>query len=153
MRLTMSSARTTFLALTMVAALVAGCGKKAAEQTTETTPPPAAVTPLRVVNLELGTAVGATKEVTAPTTTFKPSDTIYLSVATEGAAPSANLGAKWTYGADNQLVNEMNEPIGPTGPAHTEFHISKPDGMPAGKYKVEVTLDGAPVGTKEFEVH
>ena len=154
MRLTKSSAQTMFLALTMVAAVAAGCAKKQSAETqapAETTPPPA-TSMLRVVSLDLGTGVDPTKRVTAATTTFKPSDTIYLSVATDGAAPAANLSAKWTYGADNQLVNEMNEPIAPTGPAHTEFHISKPDGLPAGMYKVEVFLDGASVGVKEFQV-
>jgi hypothetical protein len=42
--------------------------------------------------------------------------------------------------------------IAPTGPATTEFHISKPSGWPAGKYKVEISADGAPAGSKEFEV-
>jgi hypothetical protein len=34
----------------------------------------------------------------------------------------------------------------------TEFHISKPDGLPAGKYKVEVLLNGNAAGSKDFTV-
>jgi len=49
-------------------------------------------------------------------------------------------------------VKEGTETIAPTGPAVTEFHISKPSGWPAGKYKVEIAVDGAPAGSKEFEV-
>ncbi|WNL46030.1 hypothetical protein RKE25_21895 [Dyella sp. BiH032] len=30
--------------------------------------------------------------------------------------------------------------------------ISKPDGWPTGNYKVEITLNGQPAGTKEFSV-
>ena len=38
------------------------------------------------------------------------------------------------------------------GSAVTEFHLSKPDGWPVGSYRVEVSLNGAPAGNKEFKV-
>jgi hypothetical protein len=34
----------------------------------------------------------------------------------------------------------------------TEFHISKPDGWPAGKYSVVISIDGKPAGSQDFEV-
>ncbi len=37
--------------------------------------------------------------------------------------------------------------------SHTEFHISKPSGWPVGKYKVTLSLGGAPAGAQDFEVH
>jgi hypothetical protein len=37
--------------------------------------------------------------------------------------------------------------------AANEFHISKPDGWPAGDYQVEISLDDKPVGTKKFSVN
>ena len=49
-------------------------------------------------------------------------------------------------------MKESNENIAPTGKARTEFHISKPDGWPAGKYTVAVSLNGAAAGSKDFEV-
>ena len=42
--------------------------------------------------------------------------------------------------------------VAPNGDAYTEFHISKPTGLPKGKYKVEVFLDSKSAGTKDFEV-
>lgn len=36
--------------------------------------------------------------------------------------------------------------------ARTEFHISKPDGWPEGKYHLVIMLNGATAGTKDFEV-
>ena len=42
--------------------------------------------------------------------------------------------------------------IAPNTRERTEFHISKPDGWPAGKYKVEVFLNDQSAGTKNFEV-
>jgi hypothetical protein len=89
--------------------------------------------------------------VQAPTTSFGPKDTIYASVATTGAAPSKTITAKWSF-QDGQVVKQDSQAIAPTGPAATEFHISKPSGWPAGKYKVEIAVDGSPAGTQEFEV-
>ena len=104
-----------------------------------------------VQGIEMGKSIDADKKVTAPTTTFGRKDTIYASVATEGAAPSKTITAKWTF-QDGQTVKEQSESIAPTGPAATEFHISKKGLWPAGKYKVEVSVDGAPAGSKDFEI-
>ena len=38
------------------------------------------------------------------------------------------------------------------GDGVTDCQISKPDGWPTGKYKVEIMLDGNVVQTREFEV-
>jgi uncharacterized protein YfaS (alpha-2-macroglobulin family) len=95
--------------------------------------------------------VGADRRVSAPTNAFRPTDTIYASVVTTGSAPSATLTARFTY-QDGQLVNESSQTIAPTGSDATEFHISKPDGWPAGQYRVEVLLDGRSVSTKDFQV-
>ncbi len=144
------SARMVLIGLAVIA--VAGCSKaKTADTTTtETTTP--VVTAFKVAGFDVGKGVGVDKSLAMATSEFAPSDTIFVSVATEGSTGAATLGARWTYGPDAQLVNEMTESIAPTGPAHTEFHISKPDGFPVGNYKVEITLDGASVGTKEFQV-
>lgn len=135
-------------AICLSAFAISGCAKpKPAE-----TPAAPATVEFKVVSLELGSAIGPDKKVLEPKTVFGKNDTIYLSVATEGASPSATLSAKWTFGDGAQLVNEGNESIAPTGPTNTEFHIAKPSGWPAGKYQVEVTLNGSPAGRKDFEV-
>ena len=86
-----------------------------------------------------------------PASEFTPQDTIYAAVSTTGSAANAVLNAKWTY-QDGQTVNESSQTIAPSGPAVTTFHISKPDGWPAGTYKVEISLDGKPVASKDFSV-
>jgi hypothetical protein len=72
-------------------------------------------------------------------------------VSSEGAASNVALSARWTF-EDGQVVNEATQNIAPTGPAVTEFHISKPDGWPAGKYKLEVAANGKLSGAQEFTV-
>lgn len=164
----MKITRTPYLvafALTAAVALTA-CGKKE-DATTPTAAPPAAsatasqpATPVApapapqeavsLASIDLGSAVGADQKVTTATTTFNPKDSIYAAVSTTGSG-NATIAVKWTY-QDGQTVKEDSKSIAPTGPATTSFQISKPDGWPAGNYKVDVTLNGQPAGTKEFSV-
>jgi hypothetical protein len=150
---------TKFLPVLSAAILFAlvGCGKK--EETVIVTPAPAPdaapVAPAGVTagTISLGKAVGSDKRISTPTETFGKRDTIYASVDTSGTG-SATLKAKWTYmnGAETTVVNEESRTIDATGPATTEFHITKPDGWPAGDYRVEFLLDGKPIGSKDFKV-
>ena len=140
------------IALSIAPALLA-CGREKAEKTDNaaptTMPEPATI---RVTTVDVGNAVGPDKRITGSEhEKFKPSDVIYASVATDGTAPNTNLTARWTY-QDGQTVEEQTQNISPSGPATTEFHVSKPSGWPEGKYKVEILVNGASAQTKEFEV-
>lgn len=138
-------------ALLLLPAVALGC-KKAPEPAPPvgeaTVPAPAAVA---VASFDLGTAVGPDFRVTAPSTTFGVRDTIYVSIATTGSSTAATLATRWTY-EDGQVVHEDSRTIAPTGPVATEFHIMNAQPWPAGAYKVEVMLDGASAGTRDFTV-
>ena len=133
------------VALLLVAA---ACGSKPADTGTTGT---SGTTAVKVADVTIGRAIGGDKSISDSADNFKPGDTIYASVATDGTAPSATLRAKWTF-EDGQTVDESTRTIAPAGRERTEFHISKPNGWPAGKYKVEVFLNDQPVGTKSFDV-
>jgi hypothetical protein len=136
------------ISLSLCLALVvvsAACGGKTDTAGTTTS------TAVRVTDVSVGRAIGGDKAITDVTDTFKPNDTIYASVATDGTAQSATVRAKWTF-EDGQVVNDSTRTIAPNKPERTEFHISKPDGWPAGKYKLEVFLDNQAAGTKDFAV-
>ena len=134
----------------------AACNRDSAEEEVQTSPPATnapADDGVRVTEVDVGRSIGADKRINdnAATDEFRRTDTIYASVATEGNANGAALSARWTFG-DGQVVDESSQTIASTGPAVTEFHISKPDGWPVGKYKVEIRLNGQMADTKEFEV-
>lgn len=136
---------------------LAACKKEAPAPPPEPTAAPvptAAPTPapaVTITDVSLGTAVGADKKVQAPTDTFKPKDTIFAAVSTDGSAASSVIAVKWTFG-EGQVVKEDSKTITPTGPATTEFSIQKPSGWPKGSYKVETTVDGKPGPSKTFTV-
>ena len=119
------------------------------------TPPPV-VAVASVAAVDLGNAIGADGKVTpSPTGVFAPKDTITASVTTTtsdlAATVAGTLAAKWSF-QDGQVVNEESKSFNFAGPGTTNFSISKPDGWPAGKYKLEVSLDGNVAQTKDFEV-
>jgi hypothetical protein len=106
---------------------------------------------VRVTDVTLGRAIGGDKAVTDATDDFRPNDTIYASIATDGSAASTTLRALWTY-EDGQVVDDSSRTIVPKTGERTEFHIAKPDGWPTGDYHLEVFLDGRSVEKKTFEV-
>ena len=157
------------LAVLIGSAAMVGCKKKeepapmppvASEPAaTAPAPMPAVAATASVTGVDLGNAVGADMRVAAPMGTFAPKDTIHAAVMTATSDPAASvagkLGAKWTYlNADGSSmpVHEESKDLTFAGDGVTDFQISKPDGWPTGKYKVEITLDGNVVQTRDFEV-
>jgi hypothetical protein len=135
---------------------LSACKREAAVEDNTTAEPAAERTTgqaVRVTQVELGRSVGPDGRVNDNATTdeFRPNDTIYASVNTEGTATGTTLAARWTF-QDGQVVDETSNTISPTGPTVTAFHITKPDGFPAGRYKVEILLNGQRVESKDFEV-
>ena len=156
------------LAAMLGSAALVGCKKKeepaplppVADTMPAPAPAPAPMAATASVNgVDLGNAVGADMRVTAPMTSFGTKDTIYAAVSTGTSDPAASvagkLGANWIYmNADGSVmpVHEESKDLTFAGDGVTNFQISKPDGWPVGKYKVEITLDGTVVQTREFEV-
>ena len=136
------------MALLVALTLSAACSRPSASPAPGAPP---ATESVRVTDVDLGRSLGADKRVADKTDSFKPNETVYVSVTTEGSASSATLKARWTYEGD-QLVQESSQTIAPTGTAVTEFHVAKPDGWPKGSYKVEVFLNGNPVESESFKV-
>jgi len=143
-----------FTTVALAFAALTACSKDKNESAGDVTPGAAAPAPaastVAVADIDLGRAI-ANARVSDKTDDFKTTDTVYASVHTTGSAPAAAVMARWTF-EDGQVVDESTQSIAPSGDAYTEFHISKPGGLPKGKYKVEVFLDSKSVGTKDFEV-
>lgn len=121
--------------------LTAACGKRASGGTNA----------VSVTDIDLGRSLKPDMTIGDKTNSFHATDVVYVTVASKGTGP-ATLKARWIF-EDSQVVAEDNQEISPTGPARTEFHLSKPTGLASGRYKVEILLNGTPVGTETFEVN
>ncbi len=136
------------IALCATVAAAAACkGRQEARGATRDTT--AAVSALTVRSVELGKSIDADRKIKDGATTFRRGDTIYAVVETSGS--TGTLVARWTY-QDGQVVNEASQAIAASPDSRTECHISKPDGWPAGRYRLELLHNGGGVESKEFEV-
>lgn len=122
-------------------AVAAACGERASGGTSA----------VSVTDVELGRSLKPDMTIGDKTDSFHATDVVYVTVATKGTGP-ATLKARWVF-EDNQFVAEDTQELSPTGPARTEFHLSKPTGLASGRYKVEIFLNDTSVGTKTFEVN
>jgi len=105
--------------------------------------------PLQFTGIQLGRSLNDDRTVGGFTTRFKPTDTIYAAVLTDGTG-SSTVKARWLYGG--RVVSEPEKKVSYKGAASTEFHLENTSGFPPGDYTVELFLDGKPVGSRAFRV-
>lgn len=129
----MSRAPHFVLASALVLAL-AGCGPDA---------------PLTVGSIQLGKTINSDDSVGTIVSRFKPDDTIYAAVLTEGEG-AGSITARWKFGS--RTMSEETKDVAYRESAATEFHIRYAGGLPPGTYRVEFEIDGMPAGNREFRV-
>jgi hypothetical protein len=132
-------------------AVVGGCRASERSPAAGPSPSPTLRSDVGVTEITLGRALETNRRVAEPRETFAPADTVYASVVTEGSARRVVLKARWTY-QGSEVVSEPSLDIAPSGTTVSEFHISRPEGLPRGPYQVEIFLDGASAGKRGFSV-
>jgi len=118
---------------------------------TDTAKPPPPGT-LRVSNVMIGRGLGSENRISEPTLRFAPTDTVFISIATEGTPDSATLAARWTY-PTGKVQDSASTTIRPKGSGHSELHAAPPkNGWPVGSYLVTVYNGSDSVDAKTFAV-
>lgn len=87
-----------------------------------------------------------------PVSSFAPDDVFYLSVRSQYVRSHSIVTVRWYYG--DRLIQSQDQTIGAVGEIYVlGFELARTDGSwPAGRYRAEVFLDGALVGTAPFTV-
>jgi hypothetical protein len=106
--------------------------------------------PVQVTAIQVGRARNADKTIGQQTFEFRPSDTIYAAVVLEGRASDVKVTARWVL--PGGLTNEAEQTVSPRDRAVAAFELRNSGGFPAGRYRLEVLMNGTPVGTKELQV-
>jgi hypothetical protein len=144
-----------FSALLFVAAplALAACKKADAPPPAEAPPPAVSVEtgPASVSVVNVGRAIGPDKHITAGADTIRRNDPMYVSVATNGRADNAVLLARW-FAPDGVIIRSDSQTVNLAGPAVHEFHITRSQPWPVGRFKVDIMLNGQVAGSKEWEV-
>ena len=105
--------------------------------------------PLRVTTIQTGRSLNSDKSVGNHTTRFKPDDTMFASVLTDGPG-SGTIGVRWRFAG--RLVSEETREVSYRDHAATEFHIQNSSGFPPGEYTVEILVDGMSFATRTLRV-
>jgi hypothetical protein len=106
---------------------------------------------LKVSNVMIGKRIGEGNRVAEPTFQFAPSDTVYLSVSTEGPPESTQLSAKW-LSQKGKEIDSTAMTLEPKGSQITEFHVAPAKGWPEGVYLVTIYGNGDSMAAKTFQV-
>lgn len=105
--------------------------------------------PLRVTTLQTGRSLNSDNSVGNHTTRFKPDDTMFVAVLTDGPG-AGTITARWRYAG--RLVSEEAREVSYRDHAATEFHIQNSSGFPPGEYSVEILVDGNSFATRTLRV-
>ena len=105
--------------------------------------------PITVDTIQLGRSLNADQSIASQATTFKPSETVYVS-ALNSARGEGTISVRWYMG--QQLLSEREKRVSFQGAGATEFNISSATGFPLGDYSVEVIVNGTSIGTRKFNV-
>lgn len=114
-------------------------------------PPPDAVLPVEVKAdaIAVGSALGPNQAVTAAKPGYSTSDTIYVSMPTQGRPAGANAHVYWTAAQTGMSVKEEDKKLSGD---YLNFQLSKADGMKPGNYNVQIDVNDKPVGIVDFKV-
>jgi hypothetical protein len=105
--------------------------------------------PLNVVAIQTGKSLNTDHSVGRHATSFRPSDTMYVSVLSNGRG-AGTITVKWSFAG--RLAHEVTKKVSYNDQAATDFRFQAADGFPVGDYTIEVILDGKSIETRRIKV-
>jgi hypothetical protein len=105
--------------------------------------------PLNVTTIQTGKSLNSDNSIANHSTSFRPSDTMYVSVLTD-ARGAGTLVVRWSVGS--RVIHEVTREVSYNDQSATDFRFEAADGFPVGEYAIEVLLDGKSVGTRTVRV-
>lgn len=113
---------------------------------------------VRVEKVQLGTmSAGDDTRLATVKDSFAPNDTIAVAIETstpDDTKVDGTIDVLWTYAYDDETltVSHTRQDFVFQGEGSTVFHISKPDGFPSGRYRVDVALNAVTIARHDFSV-
>ena len=105
--------------------------------------------PLNVVAIQTGKSLNTDHSVGNHATSFRPKDTMYVSVLSTGRG-AGTLTVKWSFAS--QVVHEVTKKVSYNDQAATDFRFQAADDFPIGDYTIDVILDGKSLETRRIKV-
>ena len=128
------------LSLCVSAAVTGACSKKAR----------GGETIVSLTDIDMGRSLKGDRTIDDHTTTFRPSDNVYVVMAVKGNG-TGTATANWYFG-DNRKIATENQDVGAGKARLVVFRLSNPNGLAKGDYHVDITLNGVDQGSQKFSV-
>jgi hypothetical protein len=122
------------MAVIVCAAVLGGCGPSE---------------PLDVVAIQTGKSLNTDHSVGRHATSFRPADTMYVAVLSNGRG-AGTITVKWSFAG--RVVHEVTKKVSYNDQAATDFRFQAADGFPVGDYTIEVIVDGKSLETRRVKV-
>jgi hypothetical protein len=105
--------------------------------------------PLNVVTIQTGKSLNSDHSVGTHATSFRPKDTMYVSVLTVGRG-AGTITVKWSLGG--RVLHEVTRKVSYNDQAATDFRFQAADDFFIGEYTIEVIVDGKTIETRRVRV-
>ena len=105
--------------------------------------------PLNVVTIQTGTSLNTDHSVGRHTGTFRPKDTMYVSVLSVGRG-AGTITVKWSFAG--RVIHEATRKVSYNDQAATDFRLQPGDELPLGDYTIEVLVDGKSIEKRRVKV-
>jgi hypothetical protein len=105
--------------------------------------------PLNIVTVQTGKSLNTDHSVGIHTGSFRPKDTMYVSVLTAGRG-AGTVTVKWSLGG--RVLKQVTKNLSYNAQAATDFRFQAADEFPLGDYTIEVVVDGKTVETRRVKV-
>ena len=105
--------------------------------------------PLNVVTIQTGKSLNSDHSVGTHTLSFRPKDTMYVSVLTAGRG-AGTFTVKWRFAG--QVIQDLTKKVSYNDQAATDFRFQAADDFPIGDYEIEVIVDGKTIDRRRVKV-
>jgi hypothetical protein len=106
---------------------------------------------LRVANVMIGKRLGSENRIAEPTFQFGPEDTVFISMAVQGAPGDGQLSARW-LAQGGKVLDSTSQTISAGAKENKEFHLSQAKGWKPGTYMIMLYVNGDSADSKTFAV-
>ena len=105
--------------------------------------------PLNVVTVQTGKTLNTDHSVGIHSASFRPDDTMYVSLLTTGRG-AGTITVRWSFGG--RQIHEVTKKVSYNDQAATDFRFEAADGFPVGDYTIDVLVDGKPIESRRVKV-
>jgi hypothetical protein len=106
---------------------------------------------LRVANVMIGKRLGSENRIAEPTFQFGPEDTVFISMAVQGAPADGDLAARW-LAQNGKVLDSTSQKVHAGEAGNKEFHLAQDKGWKPGTYLITLYLNGDSADSKTFAV-